>query len=179
VLIWMVTARAIQDQRVETLETADRVLSGQAATMAESVTQELLLIDQSLTIIQDAWKADSDQVDLAGWKQKLPALMSVANDFFIADDAHIIRQDVLPQAVGQGVGAAYVTFPHGSLEVFDTEGVKATESMLLQMKAGDPVDARAYLMYIVRPLDYPRGWLVGASYRSAELTRMFGRASLG
>jgi PAS domain-containing protein len=34
-------------------------------------------------------------------------------------------------------------------------------------------------MYIVRPLDHPKGWLVGASYRSTELTKLFSQAALG
>jgi PAS domain-containing protein len=178
-LIWILTARAVQDQRIEVRETAERVLSGQAGTLAESITQELMLIDQSLTIVQDAWKRDSDSVNLADWTKQMPAVMGVADDFFIADDQHIIRQDILPQAVGQGVGAAYVTFPHGVLEVRTPEGETAQPSTLLQIKAGDPVDAREFLIYIVRLLDHPKGWLVGASYRSAELVRMFGRASLG
>ncbi|MEA2787830.1 MAG: hypothetical protein QOG73_236, partial [Acetobacteraceae bacterium] len=61
-LIWIVTARTLQDQRVEIRERAEQTLLGQASTMAETVGHELLLIDQSLTIIQAAWKSDSDTV---------------------------------------------------------------------------------------------------------------------
>ncbi|HEY0422796.1 MAG TPA: hypothetical protein VGC82_05675, partial [Rhodopila sp.] len=65
-------------------------------------------------------------------------LLAVADDIFICDDKHIIRQDILPKAVGQGVGAAYVTFPHGSLELFDSDGTKNKESLLLQGQTGRP-----------------------------------------
>jgi PAS domain-containing protein len=34
-------------------------------------------------------------------------------------------------------------------------------------------------MYVIRPLDHPKGWLVGASYRSEELTKLFAEAALG
>lgn len=34
-------------------------------------------------------------------------------------------------------------------------------------------------MYVVRPLDHPNGWLVGASYRSEELPKLFASATLG
>jgi PAS domain-containing protein len=179
-LIWIVTIRAVQEQRTEIRERAEQALRGQAASMAETIGHELLLIDQSLTIIQAAWKADSDSVDLAKWQQQMPALTAVADDLFICDDKHIIRQDILPQAVGQGVGAAYVTFPHGSLEQFESDGTKDKESLLLQGEAtGAPIDARQFLMYIVRPLDHPKGWLIGASFRSAELTKLFAQAALG
>jgi PAS domain-containing protein len=110
----------------------------------------------------------------------MPALTAVTDDLFICDDKHIIRQDILPQAIGQGVGAAYVTFPHGSLEQYESDGTKDKESLLLQGEAtGAPIDARQFLMYIVRPLDHPKGWLIGASYRSAELTKLFAEAALG
>ncbi|MDR3529558.1 MAG: PAS-domain containing protein [Rhodopila sp.] len=178
-LIWIVTTRAVQEQRTEIRDRAEQALIGQAATMAETIGHELLLIDQSLTIVQAAWKADSDSVDLVKWQQKMPALTAVADDIFICDEKHVIRQDILPQAVGQGVGAAYVTFPHGSLEQFESDGTKNKESLLLQGETGAPIDARQFLMYIVRPLDHPKGWLIGASYRSAELTKLFAQAALG
>jgi hypothetical protein len=162
VLIWIVTGRAVQDQRAEIRERAEQSLTGQAATIAETVAHELLVIDQSLTVIQDAWKTDSDSVDLTKWQQLMPALFSVADDLFIADDRHIIRQDILPKAIGQGVGSAYVTFPHGSLEQFQSDGTKDRGAMLLQGDSGllqgdtgRAIDARLSLMYIIRPLDHP------------------------
>jgi PAS domain-containing protein len=178
-LIWMVTARGVLEQRTEIRDRAEQGMMGQAATMAETISHELQLIDQSLTVIQEAWKDDSEAVDLMKWQQKMPALLAVADDLFIADDKHIIRQDILPKAVGQGVGAAYVTFPHGSLEQFQSDGTKDKESLLLQGQTGTPIDARQFLMYIVRPLDHPKGWLLGASYRSEELTKLFAGAALG
>ncbi len=180
VLIWIVTGRAVQDQNTEIRDRAEQVLIGQAATMAETIGHELSTIDQSLTIIQDVWKADSDRVDLAKWQKQFPALLAVADDVFIADERRIVRQDVLPSAIGQGVGAAYVSFPHGSLEQYQSDGTKAKDSLLLQGDAGSaPIDARQFLMYVVRPLDHPKDWLVGASYRSSELTNVLPAAALG
>lgn len=179
-LIWIVTGRAVQEQNAEIRYRAEQSLVGQAATIAETVSHELLLIDQSLTIIQEAWKADSDSVKLDAWQKQFPALMSVADDVFISDEKHVIRQDILPKAVGQGVGAAYVTFPHGSLEQYQSDGTKDKAALLLQGEAGGaPIDARQFLMYVVRPLDHPKNWLVGASYRSEELTKLFAGAALG
>lgn len=179
-LIWIVTNRAVQEQRTEIRDRAEQALVGEAATMAETVGHELLMIDQSLIIVQAAWKADSDSVELDKWQKQMPALTAVADDLFICDDKHIIRQDILPAAVGQGVGAAYVTFPQGSLEQFESNGTKDRESLLLQGGGtGEPIDARQFLMYIVRPLDHPKGWLIGASYRSSELTKLFAQAALG
>jgi PAS domain-containing protein len=178
-LIWIVTTRAMQEQRTEIREEAELALKGEAASMAETISHELLMIDQSLIIIQSAWKADSEAVDLDKWQKQMPALTSVTDDLFICDDQQIIRQDIVPKAVGQGVGAAYVTFPHGSLEVFESDGTKNKESLLLQGDTGAPIEARQFLMYIVRPLDHPKGWLLGASYRSTELTKLFAEGAPG
>jgi PAS domain-containing protein len=179
-LIWIGTIRAVQEQRTEIRDRAEQALMGQAAAMAETIGHELVLVDQSLTILQTAWKGDSASVDLTKWQKQMPALTAVADDLFICDDKHIIRQDILPRAVGQGIGAAYVTFPHGSLEQFESDGTKDANDLLLQGNAtGEPIDARQFLMYVVRPLDHPQGWLIGASYRSTELTKLFAQAALG
>jgi PAS domain-containing protein len=178
-LIWIVTARVIQDQGGEVRERAEQTVVGQAATIAETISHEMQVIEQSLMIIQAAWKQDSDTVDLAKWQQKMPALTAVADDLFISDENHIVRQDIIPQAVGQRVGAAYVTFPHGILESFESDGTLAKDSLKEHRAGGSPVDARHALIYLVRELDHPKDWLVGASYRSAELTKLFAEASLG
>jgi PAS domain-containing protein len=178
-LIWMVTTRTVQEERAEIRERAEQALAGEAAAMAETIGHELLMIDQSLIILQAAWKTDSESVNLTKLQSQMPALTAVTDDLFIADDQHVIRQDILPQAVGQGVGAAYVSFPHGSLEQFGIDGTQSRESLLLQAETGSPIEARQFLMYMVRPLDHPKGWLIGASYRSAELTRLFAGTALG
>jgi PAS domain-containing protein len=178
-LIWILTSHAVQEQQTEIRERAEQHLTGQAATIAETVGHELLMIDQSLAILRAAWKQDSDSVDLDKWQKQLPALTAVADDLFICDEQHVIRQDILPKAIGQGVGAAYVTFPHGSLEQFGSDGSSDLGSLLLQGEMGVPIEAREFLIYIVQPLDHPKGWLIGASYRSTELTRIFAQAALG
>jgi PAS domain-containing protein len=45
--------------------------------------------------------------------------------------------------------------------------------------ANATIEARRYLMYVVRPLGTPAVALLGASYRSAEITRHFADAQLG
>jgi PAS domain-containing protein len=178
-LIWMLTMWTVQDQQTEIRDREERALAAQAATFAETVGHELLMIDQSLIILQAAWTANSDAVDLTKWQASMPALTAVADDLFIADDQHIIRQDIIPKAVGQGIGSAYVNFPHGSLEQLQSDGTRSRDSLLLQGDGGQPVEGRQFLMYVVRPLDHPPGWIIGASYRSAKLTKLFAEASLG
>jgi PAS domain-containing protein len=178
-LIWIVAHRAIADQQAQIRERSEQQVIGSAAIPAEEVRHELQLIDQSLAVIQQAWKADSAGVNLPEWKDRLPALMSVASDIFIADDRRIIRQDIIPAAIGQGVGAAYVNTTRGALETFAADGTRTPQGRANTGLGTDPVEGRQFIMYVVRPLDHPLNWIVGASYRSDELTRLYARTNLG
>ena len=177
VLIWVVTYRNINDQTASVRDRAERMVAAQAATLAEEVRHELLLVDQSLTILQAEWAKDQEHFDLTKWQKLTPALTSVANDLFIADERRIVRQDILPQAVGQGVGGAYLNFPHGALELLGADGKQA--GRLAIAESGEAIEARRYLMYVVRPLATPTNWLIGASFRSEELTKFYGQVALG
>ncbi len=178
-LIWIVTVRAVQDQTIELRDRVETGLSAQAATLSEEVRHELLIVDQTLTVLQAAWKTGSDNFQLNDWSKRLPALTAVADDIFIADDHQIIEQDILPNAEGQGIGSAYVNFAHGSLEVFENNGRRTRNSELMISETGQLTEARQFLMYLVRPLDHPKNYIIGASYRSAALTRLYGQAVLG
>jgi PAS domain-containing protein len=176
-LIWMFTSRAIADQAAELRARADQQVRSTAFVLAREVGDELRLIDQSLAIIQDSWAKDADSVDLGQWRQKLFALTDVANDIFIANDQGVIVQGTLPRSIGQGFGSAYVTYPNGSLEIFDAEGTKNPDGKT--QAATGKIEARQFLTYIVRPLKSPPGWWLGASYRSEAITKLFSGADLG
>ena len=107
-MIWIALDDAIRQQTHAALARAEFVVEGQANILTEAAHQELNTIDQSLTILQAAWNADPDRFDLKSWQSRMPALTEVADDLFIANNKRLIVQDVLPQAVGQGIGAAYV-----------------------------------------------------------------------
>lgn len=177
VLIWTLTSRLVADQAAELRTRTDQHVKSVSFVLAREVENELRLVDQSLWIIQDAWKKDSDAVDLGLWRKQLSALTAVASDIFIANESGVIVQGTLPQSIGQGFGSAYVAYPNGSLEMFDPDGTKNPEGKI--PGGSDKVEARQFLIYIVRPLDRPRGWFVGASYRSEGITKLFAGANLG
>ncbi|MBS0639480.1 MAG: PAS-domain containing protein [Acetobacteraceae bacterium] len=178
VLIWMVTSRSIVDQRDQVRDLAQRNLTGQATVMARSVGYELLVIDQSLTVLQQAWNQDAGLFDINKWKTQMPALMAVADDLFVADDKRIIKQDILPQAVGQGIASAYVSWPHGALEKLGAAAPKIG-SPLGTEATQQGVDARRFIMYIVRPLQRPAGWIIGASFRTDEMAKLYSNTWFG
>lgn len=178
-LIWMLTSRSIEDQRAEIRDRVEQSVTALAAVLSEEVRHELLLVDQSLAILQATWAAVPDSFNLIELQKQMPALTSVADDIFIADDKRIIRQDIIPAAVNQGIGAAYVNFPHGSLESLQQDGSRTHEGRTIVVATGAPIEARQYLMYVVRPLSQPTNWIIGASFRSEELTKLYAASNLG
>lgn len=178
-LIWMVATRSAVEYRGALRQQVEQNLDAQAATLAEKVKLELQVVDQTLTILQAIWDNDPAGFKLADWAKRLPALTAVADDIFIADDKRIIQQDILPQAVGQGIGGAYLNFPHGSLEIFGADGDHPRQTRIINPAANVTIEARRYLMYVVRTLGTPPRLLIGASYRSGELTRHFSDGNLG
>ena len=175
-LIWTLTTRAIAEEAMELRARTDQQVRSVAFVLAREIQHELQLVDQSLTIIQQAWDKDPASVDLGAWRKQSLALTEVSNDIFIANDHGIIVQGTLPQSVGQGFGSAYVTYPNGSLETFGPDGTSDPNGKL---PGAGGVQARQFLTYILRPLAKPAGWLVGASYRSEGITRLLSGAQLG
>ncbi len=175
-LIWTLTGRAITEQAAELRNRTDQQVKSVSFVLAAEIHDELQLVDQSLAIIQDAWAKDAGAVDLGAWRKQSLALTEVADDIFIANEHGIIVQGTLPQSIGQGFGSAYVTYPNGSLETFDPDG---TSNPIGKLPGANGVQARQFLTYILRPLARPDGWMIGASYRSAGITKLLAGARLG
>ena len=90
-LIWIMTQSAVQDQQTALRDQVERMMTAQAATLAEAARLEILMVDQSLTILQAAANKDPENFKLSEWHNLMPALTSVADDIFIADGARIIQ----------------------------------------------------------------------------------------
>lgn len=178
-LIWIVTSRVVDDQRMEFREGVELNLTAQASALADGVAREVLTIDQGLAILQAAWQRDWETFRLTEWQERLPALTAISEDIFIADDKQVIRQDILPQAVGQGIGTAYMAFDYGTLEAVDANGNRAADMKVAPGQVIQSFDARNYLTYIVRPLHHPAKWSVAALLRSRAVAQTYAHANLG
>lgn len=178
-LIWITAERTIREQTEDARARVEAAVTAQAATLTAQVQNELAMIDQSLAVLQSAWDSNPDGFNLATWRRNMPGLTAVANDVFIANDKHVIVQDINPAAVGQGIGSAYATFSDGSLEPIQSSGPHGHDNALAIGELGSGGVTRQFLMYMVRPLAKPTGWLLGASYRSSALTSVFASAGLG
>ena len=109
----------------------------------------------------------------------MPGLSDVVDEFFVANAQHVIVQDTLPQAVGQGIGGLYVNFSRGTLERITPDGQTSRDPNMLLGELNENGVVRRYLMYLVRPLAGRPGWLTGASYRSSALVKVFAQGALG
>lgn len=178
-VIWINAGQAIQQEAEDTRLHAEAIVQGQANILADEVQRELQMVDQSVAILQAAWNANADKFDLKSWQARMPALSALSEDVFIANNHRIVVQDILPQAIGQGIAAAYVNYGHGALEVIPNDGGRANGTEASFAPAGDKGMVRAYLMYLVRQLEFPSGWIVGASYQSKALVKVFTDGSLG
>lgn len=179
-LIWINTLRAQREQTDDARVRAETVVTADASILADQVLRELNAVEQSLTILQSSWNTNPQAFDLARWHTVLPALTDVAQDIFVANEKRIIVQDIIPQAVGQGIGSAYSNFANGSLEPIHAAGSKeSATTTMLEGELGPAGVQRQYVLYLVRPLAKPQGWMIGASYNTAALARLFAAASLG
>ncbi len=178
-LIWVATNRAIRDQRAETEARARTWVQTQANLLTEAARRELATIDQSLVLVQSAWDADPDKFSLAHWQASIPGLADVVGEYFIANNKDVIVQDTLPQAVGQGIGGAYASVDQGKLEQITPNGGVRRDAQMVLGEVHDNGVVRRYLMYLVRSLKSRPGWLVGASYRSSALVKVFAEGGLG
>jgi PAS domain-containing protein len=178
-LIWINAERAIREQSDDARLRVETAVVTQAATLAAQVRHELLMIDQSLTVLQAEWDANPDTFKLADWRRMMPALTDVTDDLFVANDKQVIVQDVNPAAVGQGIGSAYATFGNGSLEPIQANGPHGADNAMLAGELGSAGVIRQSRMYMLRPLGKPPGWIIGASYQSGALATVFASAGLG
>jgi PAS domain-containing protein len=178
-LIWINTERAVHEQAEDLRGRVEAAITAQDATLTMQAQHELQMVDQSLSVLQAAWDQDPDTFNLANWRKLMPALTIVTDDLFIANEQHVIVQDINPAAVGQGIGSAYASFANGSLEPILHNGPAGRDNTMVVGELGAGAVTRQYLMYLVRQLAKPPGWLIGASYRSTALTAVFASAGLG
>lgn len=174
-LVWVMAGRSIDEHRGVLRAQVEHAMQAQAAALAESARLELLTIDQTLVILANAWSRDPEGFRLSDFHKNVPALTAVSDDIFLADNRNIIQQDILPQAVGQGVGSAYLPIPQGSLEQFEPDGSPREGKMIVPSTA-PPIDGRRNLIYLARALGDPPRFILGASWRSAELLRHYALA---
>jgi PAS domain-containing protein len=171
-LVWIIGSSAIQTQRTAARAQINATLGNQSLVLADEIRREMLGVEQSLRIIKQAFQADPAHFDMPAWKEQMSALTDVTQDVFIADAQHIVQHDIHPQSVGLGVGARLGN------EVGEVTTQGNGDETLLIGPTMQKLQSREHLSYLMVRLDRP-GWIVGATYRTGALTRLYAGASLG
>jgi PAS domain-containing protein len=172
-LIWLVEARSVETQTNDLRARVEATVETQAVLLAEQIRREMLGVEQSLHILGEAFQADPDHFDMNAWRQRMPALTDVMDDVFIADEKYIIRHDINPAEVGLGMGSRVPGMFHSEAGKPDPDA-----AMLIAPTMQTP-RTRQYTLLLILRLDRPGGWLVGASYKTSALQRLFAEANLG
>ena len=173
VLVWINASRAIDSERATRRAQVEATVSGQATVVANEVRREMLGVDQTLHILKAAFEADPEHFNIQTWRDQMPVLTDVADDVFVANEHLIIQQDVIPTAVGMGIGSRfYADFGQGVVQT------SKADTMLIGPTTRGTTN-RYNLTYMVLRLDHPGGWVVGASYKTSALTQLFAEAPLG
>jgi CheY-like chemotaxis protein/HAMP domain-containing protein len=104
-LIWFATTETIRLDHKQTKARIETVLTGQALGSAARLGLQIAIVDQTLSQVAAAWERDPASVNLPVIRDQAIALNGLAKDLLLADQAGIIRQSTLPDAIGRSIGA--------------------------------------------------------------------------
>ncbi|HVY16161.1 MAG TPA: PAS-domain containing protein [Rhodopila sp.] len=173
-LTWASTLRAVQAQRDQVLARVTATVSNQALTFAEQINGQILTIDQTLRVMENAWESDPGQFDLEAWKNRSPALNGLGHDIVLADRDGTIRQSSVEEAINTNVRR---------LDFFVGLSRQATKAGSLYIgPATVGKIMREWHMNVARALRTPDGGFAGvldAEYRISAITDVFGQTDLG
>ncbi|MEJ0016140.1 MAG: PAS-domain containing protein [Acetobacteraceae bacterium] len=172
-LVWINTARSIDAERGDLQARVEATVSGQALVLADFIRREMLGVDQSLRILKQAFQVDPDKFDMRVWREQMPVLTDVTDDIFIADENLIIRHDIYSRAVGLPIGSM------ASGMVAPLADRPDRDDSLMIGPTLETLRTRQHVALMLMRLDRPGGWVIGASYRTNVLARVFAEAGLG
>jgi signal transduction histidine kinase/DNA-binding response OmpR family regulator len=173
-LTWAATLRSINAERSENLGRVTATVSNQALTFSEQISRQLLALDQTLRIMENAWETNPQQFDLEAWKARTPALTGLGNDLILTDAHGIVRQSTIGEAINQDAsGADYFQALSRNLVPYDHMFVgTATIGQIM----------RTWHMNVARALHGQDGSFAGAldaEYRISAITDVFSQTDLG
>jgi signal transduction histidine kinase/FixJ family two-component response regulator len=173
-LTWVATVRAVQVQREATLARVTATLSNQALTFTEQISRQILSLDQTLRILENAWETNPGQFDLEAWKSRAPALNGLGRDLILADDHGIIRQSTVVEAINQSAANLdyFIAFARGTTP---------PNRLYVGPASIGPV-MREWHMNAARALHAADGSFAGvidADYRISAITDVFTQTDLG
>jgi signal transduction histidine kinase/ActR/RegA family two-component response regulator len=177
VLIALTWFGALSASQVEEREAQARVegeVANQALLFEGQFRRELLVLDQTLRILEHEWEANPSGFNLADWRQRALVLPDLSLHVFISDAQGIIRASTRPELIGVDIsGRDYFRYEAGL--------PRDTGQMFIGPSTRGLVTNR-WQMNMARRLDGPDGEFRGVmavSYDTNSLTRFYRQADLG
>ncbi len=173
-LTWLGTWGATEAEEREARARVAADVSNQALVFEDQLRRELLVLDQTLRILEHAWEADPGGFDLQGWKQRALALPDLTLQLFVTDANGIIRSSTRPELIGNDVsGRDYFRDRAGRASDGQTMFIGPSTRGLI---------THWWQMNMARRLDDKAGHFAGViviSYDNGALTRFYRQVDLG
>ncbi|MBO0711864.1 MAG: PAS-domain containing protein, partial [Acetobacteraceae bacterium] len=172
-LTWFGAFAAILAEQREARAHASADVANQALVFEDQLRRELLVVDQTLRILEAEWESSPTEFDLDAWLHRALVLPDVSLHIFIADAHGIIRASTRPELLGVDVSAR---------DYFRDEAERThdNERMFIGPSTRGLVTNR-WQMNMVRRLDKDGRFagVIGASYDTGALARFYRQADLG
>ena len=171
---WIGVRNAIDVHRDEFSARIHADLAGRAVTVEEQIRRELLIVDQTLRILELEWQRDPEHFDLEAWRRQVVALTDLSLQIFVADASGKVVASTRPLIIGTDISKRDY-YMHAANLPADDERV-----FIGSMTRGQVT--RLWQMNLARRLDNPDGSFAGviaASYDMATLTRLYRESELG
>lgn len=173
-LTWAATLRSINAERSENIAQVTATVSNQALTFSEQISRQLLALDQTLRIMENAWETNPQQFDLDAWKARTPALTGLGNDLILTDGNGIVRQSTVSDAINQNASGSdfFQALSRGQVPYDHMFVGTATIGQIM----------RTWHMNVARALHAQDGSFAGvldAEYRISAITDVFSQTDLG
>lgn len=159
-VLWFGAASAIIEHRAAARARIEMAMQSKADLAVGEIRRELLVIDQSLRILEVEWERDPGAFNFDDWRKRLFALSDGSLQIFRTDDAGIVRQSSRPDLIGDDVSSRDY-FQHELLlsrdeqRVFIGSLVRGLKTNLWQINIARRLDTRdgAFAGVIVASVD--------------------------
>ena len=176
---WMLTDRLVQDQGAEIRERTEQALAGQAATMSETIAHEMQMIDKVCRSSRPHGNVTATASTWCSGKRPCRPCWACPKTFSSPTTITSSARISFPKRWDRGVWRLLCNVPAWRARNLRTQrhqeqGVDVAAGRRRFAGRGAPVpDVHR------QAAGSPENWLIGASYRSTELTELFAQAALG
>ncbi|HEX5326392.1 MAG TPA: PAS-domain containing protein, partial [Acetobacteraceae bacterium] len=172
-LAWFGAHATMVAQRAAAQARAEMDVQSKARLVAEQLRRDLLVVDQTLYIMELEWQRNPTGFDFESWRRRVLALTAMSLQIFIADQHGIVRWSSRPEILGDDVSQRDYFRAKSALPVDDEQMFigSLTRGLL----------TRRWQVNLARRLDHPDRSFAGeivASYDPAAFQRFQHDAAL-